>query len=348
MDFQGTITITARVLGPLAALLFVSHQSMAADALKLSLPLHCADGPNNRQGNQVVCSVQSLMDMDEGSGIRDPLCGNATYDQHKGIDIRVRDLEVMNRGVAVLAMADGVVVARRDGVADHLMETAADKEAVSGRECGNGIRIDHGSGEAGRMTTQYCHMKRGSVAVEVGDQISRGEVVGGLGLSGATQFPHIHVSVSLDGGLIDPLTGRRINESCAAQDFSSSLFTKKALEILTRQALRPLLDQGFANGPVKGASLRRGPPQHPTMQGPLVYFAKFINLRAGDIVRLTVRGPKGVFSSSETKPLAAKKATYTAYTGKRGKVAQGTYRGTAQLIREGSVIFTSDDASVDF
>ena len=37
--------------------------------------------------------------------------------------------------------------------------------ATAGRNCGNGVTLDHGDG----WQTQYCHMRRGSVAVKVAD-----------------------------------------------------------------------------------------------------------------------------------------------------------------------------------
>lgn len=119
----------------------------AADAPQLALPLNC--DPHR------TCYIQNYVDLDSGSGVRDFACGAATYDGHSGVDFRVLSAGATSPGVPVLAAADGVVKGHRDGVADifNRDNKAAD---VKGRECGNGVVIDHGGG----WETQYCHLKQ--------------------------------------------------------------------------------------------------------------------------------------------------------------------------------------------
>ena len=72
----------------------------------------------------------------------------------------------MEAGVDVLAAADGMVKATRDGMADpNVAETGVD--AVKDVECGNGVLIEHDDG----WSTQYCHMKKGSIRVREGDTV---------------------------------------------------------------------------------------------------------------------------------------------------------------------------------
>ena len=40
--------------------------------------------------------------------------------------------------------------------------------------------------------------------MKVGDNVQVGDVLGKIGLSGRTQFPHVHVSVRHNGTCIDP------------------------------------------------------------------------------------------------------------------------------------------------
>ena len=155
----------------------------AAQQPSFSLPFDCATAPS--------CLLQNYVDLDPGPERNDPFCGAATYDGHKGTDIRVRDIPELETGIPVLAMADGTVLRVRDGEPEKMTETKADREAVKGRECGNGVVIDHGGG----WTTQTCHLKKGSLAVKPGETVQRGTPIAQMGLSGDTAFPHVHVTI---------------------------------------------------------------------------------------------------------------------------------------------------------
>lgn len=53
---------------------------------------------------------------------------------------------------------------------------------------GNTVVIKHGEG----LYTKLSHLKKGSVKVEVGEQVKKGQVIGALGNSGRSPEPHIH------------------------------------------------------------------------------------------------------------------------------------------------------------
>jgi murein DD-endopeptidase MepM/ murein hydrolase activator NlpD len=61
------------------------------------------------------------------------------------------------------------------------------------------VWIDHGNG----YQTRYAHM--GSVAYQVGERINAGQVVGTIGVTGATTGPHLHYEVRLNGIAVDPI-----------------------------------------------------------------------------------------------------------------------------------------------
>ena len=107
-------------------------------------------------------------------GVADYAYGRISYDGHKGTDIAIRDFSAMEEGMAVLAAAPGVVRRRRDGMEDIGVSEAGRAKAVKGRECGNGVVIGHGTG----WTTQYCHMRRGSVDVVTGQSVTAGQRLG--------------------------------------------------------------------------------------------------------------------------------------------------------------------------
>jgi len=97
---RGALALAAALAGP----------ANAGDAPPLAVPIDCQVG--------VACFVQNYVDHDPGPGAADFACGSLSYDGHDGGDFRLTDLAAMEKGVAVLAAADGVVLRTRDGMAD--------------------------------------------------------------------------------------------------------------------------------------------------------------------------------------------------------------------------------------
>lgn len=190
-----------------AAIVVLSHTATPAEPVRLSLPIDCDPGR--------TCWIVNYVDHDPAVGVRDYMCGTATYDYpggggHEGTDFAIRDRGVMARGVPVLAVAAGTVTATRDGIDDRLIGERTKTEGPGGRACGNGVVISHGDG----WETQYCHLRRGSVAVRPDQKVEPGQMLGKVGLSGYTQFPHLHLSVRKDGKSIDPFVGEDRTEKC--------------------------------------------------------------------------------------------------------------------------------------
>lgn len=61
------------------------------------------------------------------------------------------------------------------------------------------IDIDHGNG----WVTEYQHL--GKLNVKVGDKVKKGQVIGEVGMTGASTGPHVHFEVRKDGVRLDPL-----------------------------------------------------------------------------------------------------------------------------------------------
>ena len=316
----------------------ICSSASGADNPNFSLPVQCSD--------QVPCFLQNMVDVDEGPGRQDPYCASATFNGHTGTDVRVLDFKALKKGIPALAMASGTVTATRDGVNDRLVRTKEDINRVKGRKCGNGVIIDHDNINGANWETQTCHLAKGSIKVKKGDQVRKGQVLALMGLSGKTQFPHVHVTVRRNGQIIDPVTGLNSGESCKKQP-RFSLFSASAATQLTRMQTH-FLQSGFTNKPVQGIDILQNKVSRPTLNGPLIFFAKLINLRRGDKLRLKIMGPKGVFATNETKPLKKDQATFTVFTGKRGKIASGTYSGSIDLIRDGKVISAPHINQIDF
>lgn len=128
------------------------------------------------------------------------------YDEHDGSDfILDGGFVAMDAGsMEILAAADGVVVATEDGHYDRCHATLDGTDCDGHDGIANSVTLEHEGG----VRSLYWHMKKGSVAVEVGQEVARGEVLGVIGSSGNSSFPHLHFEVQrADGTALDPYAG---------------------------------------------------------------------------------------------------------------------------------------------
>jgi len=63
---------------------------------------------------------------------------------------------------------------------------------------GKSVFVDHGDG----LISMYFHMS--GIAVEKGDEVQRGEILGLVGQSGRTTGPHLHFGIRWHGARVDP------------------------------------------------------------------------------------------------------------------------------------------------
>ncbi|MGE0725850.1 MAG: M23 family metallopeptidase [Alphaproteobacteria bacterium] len=265
---------------PLALMLVLAGTIAWADAPRLSLPIACAPGKD--------CWVVNYVDLDEGPGRRDYRCGQQTYDKHNGTDIAIRDTKAMGRGVPVLAAAAGTVKALRDGVDDANFRSLP-PEAIAKRECGNGVILDHGDG----WQTQYCHLRKGSVRVRRGDRVAAGDALGLVGMSGKTEFPHLHVTLRHEGKVVDPFVGQSGGERCQAG--KAPLWEPATL---ARLEYRPgaVYAYGIAPDRPDAEKARAGEldvDRLPADADALVAWADIYNVAKGDSLRIELSGPDG-------------------------------------------------------
>jgi murein DD-endopeptidase MepM/ murein hydrolase activator NlpD len=105
---------------------------------------------------------------------RDPFTGGNDF--HPGLDISAP------YGQPVLAPADGTIAA-----------------AGASGSYGNLVAIDHGFG----IMTKYGHLSR--IAVDTGQQVLRGDVIGYVGSTGRSTSAHLHYEIWINGRLTNPL-----------------------------------------------------------------------------------------------------------------------------------------------
>lgn len=321
--------------------MFAANLRMAGLVLAVGVPcvsLHAADyGPPVDCELGQTCFLQQMPDMDPGPGAADPYCGPATYDGHTGLDIRIRSMADIARGIPVVAMRAGIVQGVRDGEADRLVRTDGDRKAISDRECGNGVLIDHGEG----AVTQYCHLRTGSVRVRKGQTVTRGQQLGEVGASGLAQFPHVHAELRIDGKPVDLMTGRRLDAGCDGDLANARPLLEENYAARLGDGDATLLDAGFAAGAVDHDALAEtgAPPAPDGNANALTGWAWLANLRKGDRVRLRLEGPAGgVIADVTSKPMNRAKATWSAFAGKRGKPANGPHTLRIEVLRDGKAI----------
>ena len=310
----------ALIAGAAAIIFFVSRQA-ENDLLVLDLPIDCEMGAR--------CYIQSYVDRDPGPGAADFTCGSLTYDGHKGVDFRVATFAEMESGVSIIAAASGHVRAIRDGVDDLGAENYPE-----GQDCGNAVVLTHDNG----WETQYCHLAKGSIAVQSGDQIEVGDQLGLMGFSGRTEFPHLHLSIRKGGEPVDPFGAQNASQSCETAE-NESLWSENAQSDLT---YRPggIVDIGVTGSPPDLVNIRQGdqPSLDQASADTLFVWGRFFGVQEGDLLTISLTGPDGEIVTDETR-VNRNRAEEMRYAGARNTSGwpKGGYQAIAILTRKGKI-----------
>jgi hypothetical protein len=91
----------------------------------------------------------------------------------------------------VLATANDIAENRFDNITATKIQYPKLPEGKDPNDIGNFVLIDHGESEFSLL----IHLKPGSVRVKPGDQVTAGELVGAIGFSGDSIFPHLHYAL---------------------------------------------------------------------------------------------------------------------------------------------------------
>lgn len=117
-------------------------------------------------------------------GLRHNPFGGSSYEMHEGLDFSGPV------GQSIYATAEGTV-----------------EIAMNGNGYGNHVIIDHGYG----YKTLYAHMS--DLAVEAGDQVKRGDLVGYLGNTGRSSGPHLHYGIYRQEKAVNPQYYLKLSDS---------------------------------------------------------------------------------------------------------------------------------------
>jgi hypothetical protein len=289
-----------------------------------ALPLDCTPGTD--------CWVMNYVDMKpDDQENTDPACLSRTYDSHKGTDFAISGGKTMENGVNVLVPLDGTILKVRDGEPDQ-WASAEQLDAIKAarKECGNAVIIDHGD----KTETVYCHMKRGSIVVKPNQKVKQGDVIGQVGLSGLTEFPHLHFGIIKEGKIIDPFTGQDNMQPCGKM--KSPLWNKNLELSYTPFVIQNL---GFANDIPDLFSIEQNEDSAtniPLNSELLTFWAVLFGVREGDEIVLEIKDPNGKVFARRAITQDSNRARQFYYTGLktvRNPLTEGAYTGQVFIKR---------------
>ena len=137
--------------------------------------------------------ISNYVDQDSTSSFQDYNCGRTHgYNGHLGTDIAVNTFRDSDQGVAVLAAAGGIVTIVRNNQFDRNFWPP-----YTGS--GNGLWIQQDNGDF----AIYWHMRKYSVALQVGERVEAGQFLGYVASSGNTPIPHLHFQLNNSSDLND-------------------------------------------------------------------------------------------------------------------------------------------------
>lgn len=303
----------------------------SAFALDLGIPISCDYGKN--------CFIKNYFDHNpEKNQFTDYNCGKLSDDNQISTDFILLNHKVMQEGIGVVAGDSGVVKSVRNDMQDVSVDLIGE-ETVRGRECGNGIVIEHKRG----YETQYCHLKKDSIEVKPGEKVEKGQTIGIVGLSGLTSFPYLQFSVTVDGKPVDPFTGEDPVTGdtlvpCGSLDIYP-LWDKKTEKRL-KYIYTSLLSIGIVDKVPHAMGAREGKFFREKIYDDSKIMVLWFDLFAvdkNDIAKIILKSPDGTIIKEEDRKFSSDKRQTFQFMGKKAdgkKWPLGTYEGQLILTRE--------------
>ena len=116
---------------------------------------------------------------------------------------------------------------------------------------GNMVKIDHGNG----FQTRYLHLAYGSVTVNVGDRVNKGEILGFMGNTGSAFGAHLHFEVLKDGNRINPT--EYLNKDFPSNNNVNVFYRVKTVKHGWLSEVKNLEDYaGFENSPITDVAIK--------------------------------------------------------------------------------------------
>jgi hypothetical protein len=177
-------------------------------------------------------------------------------------------------------------------------------------------------------------MKQGSISVKEEQTVTSGTPLGMIGLSGNTEFPHLHLAVRQNGTELDPFDPSSTDFACQKNP-SDPLWAND-----TPYTPGGIISTGFTTAVPEFDAIKAGLPNETlTPNAPaIVLWAYVFGGRSGDVVIFDITGP-AMRIMADRVTLERTQAQLFRAVGKKGEDwPPGTYIGTTTLVRDGTEI----------
>lgn len=174
-------------------------------------------------------------------GSTDFMGGKITYSGHDGTDFYIYSPKRWDRGVAILAVADGIV--------DHVDNgNIYDRWDNGLAPPNNTVTVIHND----TIKCWYSHNRHNSMMVQAGDSVKQGQALAYIGSAGYSNYPHLHFEITEprqpNGKKWDPFDesfGRHYWSTTPV--YSADAFGVKEFGIYTKKALNFVWNASYEN-----------------------------------------------------------------------------------------------------
>lgn len=159
----------------------VARDGVSALQVKSSTPVHVNVRYTNNPNGVIQWPFSYFVPISDMFGEREAPCPGCST-SHAGTDFDA------NEGDAIQAVADGVVtkVNNEDNNGDGLY-----------------VNISHDINGL-QFLSRYCHLEPGSITVQEGQVVKVTQIIGNVGISGASTGSHLHFELHVNGVAVDP------------------------------------------------------------------------------------------------------------------------------------------------
>jgi hypothetical protein len=167
--------------------------------------------------------------------------------------------------------------------------------------------------------------------------VDQGQILGLVGLSGKTEFPHLHFEVRLKGVPIDPFLGKSSDDRCG-NDNGASLWSATARRRLPYRSTA-MIQAGFSDRrPELPAIESRGGNMTSLAADAeaIAFWVEVLGTREGDEGHLAIYGPGEQVLAQHVARFSKDQARWFGFVGKKRRAGTwpgGSYRGEFRLFR---------------